>query len=218
MLSKVEQVRRAASRASDPRAKARLGQFFTPSAIARFMAGLFVPRAGRVCRLLDPGAGVGSLSAAFLARWSKGDPSFQRIEVDAFEIDRSLHPYLSRTLAEYAERQNVAATIRDTDFVLAATERLGGDLFAERVPGYTHAILNPPYRKIRSDSQYRAALRSVGIETVNLYSAFVALSLCLLADQGQLVAIIPRSFCNGPANRGKRCGPPSVRRRARARP
>jgi len=41
-------------------------------------------------------------------------------------------------------------------------------------------------------------LRSVGIETVNLYSAFVALSLCLLADQGQLVAIIPRSFCNGP--------------------
>ncbi|MGH2508376.1 MAG: Eco57I restriction-modification methylase domain-containing protein, partial [Ktedonobacteraceae bacterium] len=37
-----------------------------------------------------------------------------------------------------------------------------------------------------------------GIETVNLYSAFVALSLALLKSNGQLVAIIPRSFCNGP--------------------
>jgi adenine-specific DNA-methyltransferase len=38
----------------------------------------------------------------------------------------------------------------------------------------------------------------VGIETVNLYSAFVALSLALIQPGGQLVAIIPRSFCNGP--------------------
>jgi hypothetical protein len=41
-------------------------------------------------------------------------------------------------------------------------------------------------------------LRDVGIETVNLYSAFVALSVAMLAPGGQLVAIIPRSFCNGP--------------------
>lgn len=41
-------------------------------------------------------------------------------------------------------------------------------------------------------------LRQVGIETVNLYSAFVALAVALLAPGGELVAIIPRSFCNGP--------------------
>jgi hypothetical protein len=41
-------------------------------------------------------------------------------------------------------------------------------------------------------------LRQVGIETVNLYSAFVALALSLMKPGGQLVAIIPRSFCNGP--------------------
>ena len=58
--------------------------------------------------------------------------------------------------------------------------------------------MNPPYKKIRSDSGHRAALRRAGIETVNLYPAFVALSLSLLGAQGQLVAIIPRSFCNGP--------------------
>jgi adenine-specific DNA-methyltransferase len=33
---------------------------------------------------------------------------------------------------------------------------------------------------------------------VNLYSAFVALAVALAAPGGQIVAIIPRSFCNGP--------------------
>jgi len=33
---------------------------------------------------------------------------------------------------------------------------------------------------------------------VNLYTAFVALALELMAPGGHLVAIIPRSFCNGP--------------------
>jgi len=66
------------------------------------------------------------------------------------------------------------------------------------MPQYTHTILNPPYKKINSQSVHRLALRSVGIETVNLYSAFVALAVALAAPGGQIVAIIPRSFCNGP--------------------
>lgn len=41
-------------------------------------------------------------------------------------------------------------------------------------------------------------MRSVGIETVNLYSAFVALAVAQAAPGGQIVAILPRSFCNGP--------------------
>jgi hypothetical protein len=63
---------------------------------------------------------------------------------------------------------------------------------------FTHAILNPPYKKIGSNSRYRLLLRQVGIETVNLYSAFVALAVAQAAPGAQIVAIIPRSFCNGP--------------------
>jgi adenine-specific DNA-methyltransferase len=63
---------------------------------------------------------------------------------------------------------------------------------------FTHAILNPPYKKISNQSEHRKMLKSVGIETTNLYSAFVALAVRELKDQGELVAIIPRSFCNGP--------------------
>jgi adenine-specific DNA-methyltransferase len=41
-------------------------------------------------------------------------------------------------------------------------------------------------------------LRSLGIETSNLYSGFLALALRALEPEGDLVAVTPRSFCNGP--------------------
>lgn len=37
----------------------------------------------------------------------------------------------------------------------------------------------------------------MGIETVNLYSAFVWLTISHLVENGEIVAITPRSFCNG---------------------
>lgn len=88
--------------------------------------------------------------------------------------------------------------IRGDDFIHAAVDALSGGLFAKPLPRYSHAILNPPYKKIGSNSAHRLALRRVGIETVNLYSAFVALTVAQVAPGGQIVAIIPRSFCNGP--------------------
>ncbi len=60
------------------------------------------------------------------------------------------------------------------------------------------AILNPPYRKLNGESGVRRALRSVGIETSNLYTAFLWLAFRLLDANGEMVAITPRSFCNGP--------------------
>jgi len=162
------------------------------------MAEMFAPVASDHCRLLDAGAGVGSLSAAFLERWASDGFNFQRVELDAFELDDALHPQLIRALDRYRRLSGFIPRVRKNDFVHTAADWISGDLFGETAPAYTHAILNPPYKKIRSDSPHRAALRRAGIETVNLYSAFVALSLSLLNRRGQLVAIIPRSFCNGP--------------------
>ena len=198
MLSRTEQTRLTVSRAGDAQKRAELGQFFTPSNIADFMAGLFDQWAGVDCLLLDAGAGIGSLSEAFLRRWEEGGLPFRTVHVDAFELDAELLPHLSETLGEYAAKDEIDVNIRHADFVKTTAESLSGDLFAEKPKLYTHAILNPPYKKIRSDSEHRMVLRRAGIETVNLYSAFVALSLSLLRNHGQLVAIIPRSFCNGP--------------------
>ena len=50
-------------------------------------------------------------------------------------------------------------------------------------------MLNPPYRKLNSESAARRALRSVGIETSNLYTAFLWLVFRLLVENGEMVAI-----------------------------
>ncbi|NTU50072.1 MAG: SAM-dependent methyltransferase [Desulfobulbaceae bacterium] len=161
------------------------------------MASLF-PDGNGICRLLDAGAGIGSLSAAFLARWRSGGFQFQKVELDAFELDHELIPHLSGTFTSYNHSSDFEVNIRETDFIHTAVDSLAGSLFSTPLQSYTHAILNPPYKKINNNSAHRHALRRVAIETVNLYSAFVALAVALMAPGGHIVAIIPRSFCNGP--------------------
>ena len=196
LLTEVEQARLRLSRSTNAKKKSQFGQFLTPERTAAFMAGLFPPGDG-ICNLLDAGAGIGSLSAAFLERWRSGGFRFSRVQLDTFEIDCSLHEELMRTFGKY-RGDAFSVTIHGDDFVLAAADALSFGLFSKPLPQYSHAILNPPYKKINSDSAHRLALRHVGIETVNLYSAFVALSVALVAPGGHIVAIVPRSFCNGP--------------------
>ena len=197
MLSAVEEKRLQLSKTTAAEKKSLLGQFLTPEKTAAFMASLFRDGKG-ICRLLDAGAGIGSLSAAFLNRWINGEFHFQHVELDAFEIDPVLVRHLSKILDEYSHRGNVVHNIYEEDFIFAAAETLSGSLSAKHLEPYSHAILNPPYKKINSKSAHRQALRRVGIETVNLYSAFVALAVAMMAPGGQVVAIVPRSFCNGP--------------------
>jgi adenine-specific DNA-methyltransferase len=196
-LLSVEQTRLWVSKKTAASKKSQFGQFFTPARTATFMASLFPDSYGN-CRVLDAGAGIGSLSDAFLERWQSGGFHFQQVALDAFEVDDSLHVYLKETLEKHRGRSELSTAVRGDDFINAATEVLSDGLFAVSTPWYTHAILNPPYKKINSNSAHRLALRSVGIETVNLYSAFVALAVAQAAPGGQIVAIIPRSFCNGP--------------------
>jgi adenine-specific DNA-methyltransferase len=194
LLDHADAVRREVAPRLALKRKSELGQFMTPAAVARFMASLFPAATLQTCRLLDAGAGVGALTCAFLDRWtSKSELNFERLEAEAHEIDNTLRAHLEGTLANYAQRLPLTYKVFPGDFVLeAACRRM------QTSGRFTHAILNPPYKKINSASQHRLILRQAGIETVNLYSAFVALALSLMTPGGQLVAIIPRSFCNGP--------------------
>lgn len=194
MLTMLEETRLRLSKATDVQKKAQFGQFFTPATIAHFMVGLFVAGKATQCRLLDAGAGIGSLANAFLLRCLAGELAFTQVQVSAFELDEALHPELNATLATWIAQLPLQYAVFGSDFIEQAVNLLQFN----PGPGFTHAILNPPYKKINSHSDQRLLLRQAGIETVNLYSAFVALSLALLVPGGQMVAIIPRSFCNGP--------------------
>jgi adenine-specific DNA-methyltransferase len=193
----IDDRREAIARATSAKHKSQFGQFMTPGVIADFMASMFDPLAGKDIRLLDAGAGIGSLTAAFALRANR--ENVRSLQCEAWEIDPKLSSALRNTLDDCAAlTQSVGtkfrAEIQADDFILSFA-----DLFAgARMAAPTHAILNPPYKKINADSAHRLALRDTGVETSNLYSASVALALMALEAGGELVAITPRSFCNGP--------------------
>ncbi len=175
LLEHADAVRREIAPEIALKRKSELGQFMTPAAVARFMASLFPPSTLQTCRLLDAGAGVGSLSCAFLDRWTSGQGfSFQNVEVHAYEIDDVLQRHLESTLASYAVRLPLQYHVSLNDFIHEAA------LQSLRDSGrFTHAILNPPYKKINSKSEHRLILRRMGIETVNSYSPTVRIRVGL---------------------------------------
>ncbi|MDQ3621657.1 MAG: Eco57I restriction-modification methylase domain-containing protein [Verrucomicrobiota bacterium] len=179
-----------------------LGQFLTPSQVARFMASLFEKRPKDV-RLLDAGAGAGALSTALVMKWCEAESKPETIAVSAYEVDATLISALERSYAECEAacmRAGIEfrAEVSHADFLEVARSFVRGDLFAAPQTPFNAAILNPPYRKIQGDSEARLLLRSAGIETSNLYTGFLALAAKLLEEGGELVSITPRSFCNGP--------------------
>lgn len=194
-LAAVDTRRKEIGRATAREKKSLLGQFMTPAPIATFMASLLPAAGGNEVRLLDAGAGIGSLTSAVLERDVHGDLQAASLHVTAFELDEALIPHLTETLAHYAaDDPRISYEVIADSFLLAGLLALKAGSLAP----FTHAILNPPYKKISNQSDERALLRKAGIETVNLYSGFVGLALLLMAPEGSLCAIIPRSFCNGP--------------------
>jgi adenine-specific DNA-methyltransferase len=161
--------------ALEPDRKTALGQFMTPSVIAEFMASLFDGPL-RLAVLLDAGAGIGSLTIAAVQKLARV------ASVDAWEID----PIMRKNLEQNLHLLGVEHTVHGEDFIPSAVQQIA----LAKGKRYTHAILNPPYKKLNSDSVHRALLRRVGIETVNLYTAFVALSVLLMQRNGEMVAII----------------------------
>ena len=202
LTEQADRLRLAVSKLLDPGQRSRMGQFFTPAPVARFMATLFEADRDEI-RLLDAGAGIGSLTAAFVEETISRPHPPRTVHVTAYEMDplvaTHLRPMLDSCRAACEEAGVAfAADLREEDFIRAGAGMLGGRLFEAPALSFNCAILNPPYRKIHSDSQARRLLREAGIETSNLYTAFLALVVRLLAPGGELVAITPRSFCNGP--------------------
>ncbi len=201
LLESIDFFRIDANRLLDPERRSELGQFLTPPPTARLMASMFEAKIENAV-LLDAGAGVGSLTAAFVNEMCQRSHKPKTIHAKVYEIDAALVKYLNSTLYQChkaCEKENIAfdSEVIVHDFIDHSTHLLRHEMFAP-VQRFNCAILNPPYKKIHSDSQTRSALREIGIETSNLYTAFLSVALMLLAPGGELVAITPRSFCNGP--------------------
>jgi adenine-specific DNA-methyltransferase len=195
ILESAERNRVDALAALDPKSQDKLGQFFTPSRAAVLIASLpRLPELGMI-RVLDPGAGSGSLSAALVSRVLDERPDLH-VHVVAVECDNGVIASLRDTLnaCVVAGDGRVAYEIVTGDFIVEST----GMVPDARLCDFDIVIENPPYAKLAASSAAREAVREVGADAPNLYAAFLALGAAALKPGGQLVAITPRSFCNGP--------------------
>ncbi len=196
----VELLRIRANGDLDPNKTRSFGQFFTPAPISQFMASLFTSIEGDV-RLLDPGCGVGSLSAAFFDETIRRNKAHS-LYIKAYDIDEVVIPYIEETnqiFKNISQKANFNFSFEfiNDDFIITNAFNLSKNLFSNGVEKFSHAILNPPYKKIHSNSKHKKALKYAGIDSVNLYAGFVSLTLKMLEQNGEMVAIIPRSFTNG---------------------
>ena len=179
------------------------GQVFTPVGVCRYMAGLFtrIPDRGR---LLDAGAGIGSLAAAFCERVLTM-PSPHRLEITLYESDPALLPLLEENMrhcrsALAAAGHDLCFTIRNEDFILNSRGRREQRMLFDdddAVDEFDAVIMNPPYFKTGADSAHALAMGDAFQGQTNIYMMFMAKAVELLRPNGEMVAITPRSYCNG---------------------
>jgi adenine-specific DNA-methyltransferase len=179
--------------------RAQLGQFFTPERAADFIAGLpRLPQVGKL-RVLDPGAGSGSLTAALVARVLRECPALE-LEIVAVEVDQRTTEFLADTVADISDVASKAGAIVTCHLLHGDYLNMSAGLTRPTAlqESFDLVIMNPPYRKLTRSSSHRQLLSRLGVECSNLYACFLALGADCLKSHGQLVAITPRSFTNGP--------------------
>lgn len=150
------------------------------------------------------------LTVALADRLVALDTPPARVHAVCYEIEKIFLPFLEENLdmcSMECEKRGMKFTheIREQDFLQSTACLLECSLFGSPpAEQFDLVIMNPPYKKIATASRERRLLRSFGLETVNLYTGFMGAAASLLGSDGELVAITPRSFCNGPYYRAFR--------------
>lgn len=199
LVNGTELRRRMALESLDDTSRRHLGQYFTPARAASLIASMARSPSGHNVRILDPGAGVGSLSAAVVTRMLNHD-KVRSIELVAVEVDEDLAPYLESTLTDCREAAREHGISLTTRLIVGDYVDLATSLLSEEpsfLQPFDLVVMNPPYRKLGARSAERKALTAHGVDCPNLYAAFLALGIMALRPGGQIVAITPRSFANG---------------------
>ncbi|MGD1960234.1 MAG: Eco57I restriction-modification methylase domain-containing protein [Fulvivirga sp.] len=180
--------------------KKERGQFFTPFELAAFMASFACIKTelDRI-RILDPGCGTLTLTCALLEKIVKLNPSINRIEVDAYDIDTSLgglNKEIISSAVRWGREQGVEIKINfiAEDFILSNRKifQMEGN-FSD----YDYVISNPPYFKIGKHDPRLQVFKDKLHGQQNIYGLFLLASINLLKEGGQLIYLIPRSFTSG---------------------
>ncbi|MDC9594793.1 Eco57I restriction-modification methylase domain-containing protein [Xenorhabdus sp. IM139775] len=179
--------------AKPERLKKEFGQYFTGSAVADYMASMLTFVDVPVVRLLDAGAGAGILTIhAAIRCLAQGN---KQVHAVLYEIDKDILSQLALNMQQVSEVFKdmggiFTFDIRCEDFVLVRPDR--------KEASFHVSIINPPYFKYNTKtSLYAGATADLYAGNPNIYASFMAIVASCMADNGQMVAIVPRSFTNG---------------------
>lgn len=173
-LDEAERNRCTTTSMISPLQRENFSQFLTPFQTARLAASFFSDFPSKQhLRCLDLGTGTGILSVALYERYG------QRMSVDAFEIDGFM--------ADVCHQELLKCGIEHKIYL--------GDVLKQNFKSeFDLLIMNPPYKKMSSSDPRQHFLP---VTSPNLYAAFVMKGVEALVENGELVAIIPRSWMNG---------------------
>ncbi len=174
--------REYAANASSEHVK-KLGQFFTPFSIARFMAKWVI--SNPQCRtILDPAVGLGIFFRAILKEASSN--SYQLI---GYDIDPQV---LKRARTLFQDYKDYDIRLINRDY-----------MFNDWNNRYDGIICNPPYQRfqnyknrneILAEFQNRLGLSLSGL--TNLHTLFLLKSINQLSENGRAAYILPSEFLN----------------------
>ncbi|MCI5582440.1 MAG: Eco57I restriction-modification methylase domain-containing protein, partial [Anaeroplasma sp.] len=170
------------------------GQFLTDVNTAIYMAGLFDFNVEKdKIRVLDPGAGTGILSAAFVVR--AFESGIKKIELLCYENDKNILPRLIDNLVLLKEAYGTSFiySIIDDNYIISQKENYNSS--TDKL--FDYIISNPPYLKISKDAAEAAAMPDICYGTPNLYFLFLGMSIFNSSHNAEIVYIIPRSWTSG---------------------
>ena len=173
--------------------KKELGQYFSGLETADYMAEMIQPVNASVIRIVDAGAGAGVLTFSASIRCLK--LGHKRIHAVLYEVDKSILLQLKVNMSRISQifRNNggkFTFKIYNEDFVLSRPDR--------SKKRFHISSINPPYFKYNSKtSPYAGATQDLYKGNPNIYASFMAITAECLNPNGQMAAIVPRSFTSG---------------------
>lgn len=178
----------------------KIGQFFTPPAVAEYMGSLMKTKKKKI-KVADTGAGTAMLGGS-ICQHAFDNPHIEEIHVDFYETDENIIPTLLQNIelirqeAEAKGKQFTYIIIQE-NFILHNETIWQDNESMDEDEKYDVVIGNPPYKKIGKNEMEAEVMSSVVHGQPNMYFLFMAMSVALLKKNGELIYIVPRSFTSG---------------------